>query len=273
MKKSLASFGTLLAFLVASVHSSFADDIAVAGREIYNKHKDAIVTVQLVINTKFSMPGLGGEGDESKQDVTGTVIDPSGLTVLSLSETDPGQFYASMMQEFGGDSGDFQMETELSSINLLLPDGQEIAAEVVLRDRDLDLAFVRPTDKLEKPMAAIDLNDAGEAELLDRVVTINRLGRVARRVHAASLERISAIVDRPRKFYVPGGGYTATALGSPAFTTDGKVLGIFVMRSIRGGGGSAMGMFDMQPDNIAAIILPAADIKNAARQVPKREGE
>jgi len=42
------------------------------------------VTVQLVLKSKMSMPGFGGRSNESKQDATGTMIDPSGLTVLAL---------------------------------------------------------------------------------------------------------------------------------------------------------------------------------------------
>src|SRR6266487_3234069 len=67
-----------------------ADEIAVKGRQIFQKYQHATVTVQLVMKSKMSMPGFGGRSNESKQDATGTTIDPSGLTVLSLSATDPG---------------------------------------------------------------------------------------------------------------------------------------------------------------------------------------
>jgi len=59
-----------------------------------------------------------------------------------------------------------------------------------------------------------------------------------------------------------------SALGAPAFTLDGKPLGVFVMRSIKGRNGGGMGMFNFQPDNMTGIIVPADDIMKAVKQVP-----
>jgi len=84
--------------------------------------------------------------------------------------------------------------------------------------------------------------------------------RVAQRANlsAASVERISAIVQRPRLFYVPDSSLGTTTLGAPAFTLDGKVLGVFVMRSMKSKSGGGMGMFNFQPDNMTGIIVPPA---------------
>ena len=54
-------------------------------------------------------------------------------------------------------------------------------------------------------MAALDLAKSAKVDVLDQVIAINRLGKVANRTHAASVERINAVVQRPRLFYVPGG--------------------------------------------------------------------
>ena len=77
---------SILMSLLASLPSlSQADELADKGREIFKKNQRAVVTVQVVVKMKFSLPGMGGQANESKQDVTGTVVDPSGLTVLSRS--------------------------------------------------------------------------------------------------------------------------------------------------------------------------------------------
>jgi hypothetical protein len=143
-----------------------------------------------------------------------------------------------------------------------------VPAEVVLRDRDQDLAFIRPKSKLAAPLAALDLTKSGKADLLDQVVALNRLGSAAGRAYAASIERISAIVSRPRLFYVPESSATATTLGAPAFTLDGETLGIFVMRSLKGQSGAGMSMFAAQPDNLTGIIIPADEVLKAVKQVP-----
>src|SRR6266550_4672083 len=142
----------LSAFPLLALFASFlflgplcqADDLADKGRAIFKQHQHAVVTVQLVLKSKFSVGGRGAESNESRQDVTGTLVDPSGLTVLSLSATDPGQLLQSMLSGGSEEDSRFKMETELSDVKILLDDGTELASEVVLRDRDLDLAFIRP---------------------------------------------------------------------------------------------------------------------------------
>jgi S1-C subfamily serine protease len=219
--------------------------------------------VTIVIKSKVSMSGMGAQSNESRQDATGTVIDPSGLTVLSLSATDPAGLIQNMLED--NDRG-IKMETEVGDIKILLEDGSELPAEIVLRDRDLDLAFIRPKTKPAAPMAALDFSQSSKAEVLDQVVTLNRLGMAAGRAYSASVERISSVVQRPRLFYIPDSTMTTTTLGSPAFTMDGKVLGLFVMRSVKGRSGG--NPFSAQANNLASIILPADTIQKAAQQAP-----
>src|SRR5438552_8665569 len=154
------------------------------------------------------MAGRGAESNESRQDVTGTVVDPSGLTVLSLSATDPGQMLQTMMAGGSDDESKFKMETELSDVKILLDDGTEMPAEVVLRDRDLDLAFIRPKTRPAAPMLAIDQAKSGRAQVLDQIITLNRLGEAAGRAYAVSVDRITAVVLKPRLFYVPDSAMT-----------------------------------------------------------------
>ena len=124
-------------------------------------------------------------------------------------------------------------------MKILLDDGTELPAEIVLRDKDLDLAFIRPKTKPASPMAAVDLSKSAPAQLLDQVITLNRLNSAAGRAYAASVERISAVIQKPRTFYIPDSTMTSTTLGSPAFALDGNVVGVFVMRAVSSKGGGA----------------------------------
>src|SRR5438067_2180863 len=105
----LSGFGLRVSAFLLALFVSFlsplchADDLADKGRAIFKQHQHAVVTVQLVLKSKFSVGGRGGESNESRQDVTGTVVDPSGLTVLSLSATDPSQMLQAMMGGGGDD--------------------------------------------------------------------------------------------------------------------------------------------------------------------------
>jgi hypothetical protein len=265
-------------FLLLSLLTArgFADDLAEKGRAVFKQYRHTVVTISIVLKSKISVGGMGGQSNESRQEVTGTVLDPSGLIVLSLSATDPGQMMQTFLGGMDGMDGEdtkLKMETELSDLKVLLDDGTEVPAEVVLRDKDLDLAYIKPKNKLTTPMEALDFSKAGKVELLDQIISLNRLGDTAGRAYAASLDRISAVVERPRLFYVPAGGMASATLGAPAFSLDGKPLGIFVMRTIKSHGGGGMGMFSFQPDNLTTVIVPAQDILKGAKQVPAAEEE
>jgi S1-C subfamily serine protease len=159
-------------------------------------------------------------------------------------------------------SEDYKTTIDISEVKILLEDGTELPAAIVLRDKDLDLAFIRPKTKPTTPMAAVDLTKSGPAQILDQVITLNRLKRGAGRAFSASVEVISAVVQKPRTFYVPDSAPTETGIGSPAFNLDGTVLGIFVRRAVNSQGASNW------RDCISTVILPAEDIAKAAAQAP-----
>ena len=100
------SFMSLLASFASLCR---ADELADKGREIFKKNQRAVVTVQVVVKMKFSLPGMGGQANESKQDVTGTVVDPSGLTVLALSSCEPGDMIQNMMAGMSDEDMKFKM--------------------------------------------------------------------------------------------------------------------------------------------------------------------
>lgn len=248
-----------------------AGELEQTGRAILKKNQDAVVTVQLLITQRMSMAGMGSEENESKIEATGFVIGADGLTVLSLSETDPSAMFKSMMSAMGDSEMELSIESDTSDVRLLLADGTELPAAVVLRDADLDLAFVRPREKPAQPMTAIDLTKSAVPEVLDPVIALNRLGRVAGRAHSASVERIESIIKRPRTFYVPGNDPTHSALGSPVFALDGNLVGMVALRMMGGGGGGSMGAMMMgqgMGDNLMAVVVPAGDILEGAAQAP-----
>ena len=272
MSQRMMGLVTAVALAVGSVSVS-ADELAQQGRQVLDQYKECVVTINLVIKQQFSMSGFGSQDQESKEEVTGTVIDPSGLTVVALSATDPTSMVQSMMEMSGEDLQGFQMSSSVTDLKILMDDGTEIPGQIVLRDNDLDLAFIRPKEPLANPVPAVDLSNVGTPEILDPVFTINKLGRVAGREYAVSIERINAAVTKPRSFFIPGNDPTQTDLGSPTFTADGKVVGVFVMRTVKGAGGGMMSMMRGMSDTSMAIIVPAEDIAEIAAQAPEKGEE
>ena len=106
-------------------------------------------------------------------------------------------------------------------------------------------------------------------QLLDQVITLNRLNSAAGRAYAASGERVSAVIQKPRTFYIPDSNMTSTTLGSPTFALDGKLVGVVVMRAVSSKGGATRNYRDA----LTTIILPAEDIAKAAAQAPEAKGD
>jgi hypothetical protein len=258
MNRKLNLMALALALLAATCR---ADELADKGRDIFKKNQHAVVTVQVVL--KMTGGGRSGGPSESKEDLTGTVIDPSGLTVLALSAVDPVELYRRISDRYN------KIDTQINDVKILLDVGTEMPSEIVLRDKDLDLAFIRPKVKPSAPMAAVDLSKSSAVEMLEPVIALNRLNRAAGRAYSASIERIDAVIQKPRTFYIPEAGSTSASVGSPAFALNGNIVGVFVMRAVSGGDSDGGNM----RENLTVILIPAEDVLKGAKQAPEAKGD
>ncbi len=259
---------TLWAGAAATVR---ADDAAIAetGRKVLASYEKAVISVTVTI--KLSMQGeMAGMAhlneQEKKNEIAATLLDPSGLAVCSLTALDPTSAMGNLKVNVGGQQQSFRIKADISEAKYRLPDGTEVPARVVLKDEDLDLAFLAP----EKPLEAADqakistLNlseSTREIQLLDQVIFVSRLGKHVGYESAVSLGRVSARLTKPRTEYIAGG-----SAGQPAFTKEGKLLGI-VLAHRRGEQDIDVmgGMAGLQRD-MTVVIIPAADIVEAANQ-------
>jgi hypothetical protein len=255
------------ALLVVGAAAVSADDLSASGRQVVTKWQSAVVTVQLVVRTTMSMPGEASDKKEDKVETTGTIIDPSGLTVVSLSAVSPGDMVSRIMYQ---DMSGVKITSDITDLKLLLSDGQTLPGAVVLRDKDLDLAFIRPKQKPASSLPSVDLSAPSMPQLLDDTITLYRLGTVGSRSIAACVDRVQAIIEKPRTLYSQGLQAMSASLGSPVFAMDANPIGILVMRTLPGGmsSGSRMstGIGGM---GMMYVVLPAADVADAAKQAPQ----
>lgn len=258
-KISLVGIATL-ACLSLWITPAWADKEAAAARKIIRKWQDAVITVKMVIKQRMVYGGREMSKGENKTEATATVIDPSGLAVLSLFLTDP----TSISNFFN------EGQSEITDLKMLLSDGKEVPARIVLRDRDLDLAFIRPAEKLSKPIPALDISKDAKPDILDYIVVLTRLGKVASRVPSVCLDRIQAIVKKPRTFYIPGPVAMDAGLGVPVFSLDGKVIGMLMLRILPSKGTGMGNIFGgMSGMGMLPVVLPAEDILEVSKQVPE----
>ena len=231
----------------AAATAATREETVAAAKEVVKKHQDAVVTVKLTLELTITM-----RGQERKQETTreapGTVIDPSGLTVMPLSMVSPQGMMRGM-----------RIKSNVIDAKLVQTDGKEIPGKVVMRDRDLDLAFFKPDAQKKEdgaeeaprfPFLSMDKDVAPAPGLLDHVIVVGRMGRNLDRQTSVTLSSIAAIVKKPRTMYIASG----TQLGFPAFDASGKLTGIGVMHKSQ------------------TVILPVSEITDAAAQAKNAGG-
>lgn len=270
MRARRAAAALLFALALAAAPPGSAQEDRAAARELVKRWQAAIVNVRVVLKMRVSVGGREMQSMDESVETVGTVIDPQGLTVLSLGSLNPGSMMNRLMGSGGSGQDRMEIGSEPTDVRLRLSDGRELAARIVLRDEDLDLAFLRPMVKPDPPLVAIDLANEGRPELLDAVVVLSRLGRVGGWAPAASIQTIGAVIERPRTFYVIQSGGTG-GMGTPAFTPSGKLVGLLTMRSVQGGKPSMFSMMGgTEGLGLLPVILPAADVREIASQAPEK---
>ena len=260
----------VLCALVSMASPVGAQDTRAAARELVKKWQEAIVNVRVVVKMRMSMAGREMQSSDDTIEAVGTVIDPGGLTVVSLGSINPGAMMTKLMGAGAPAGQGVEIVSEPTDVKIRLADGREIQASIALRDEDLNLAFIRPKVAPEKPYVAINLADAAQPAMLDQVVVFGRLGRVGGWVPSAALRDVGGIVSRPRTFFVLAGD--AAGVGTPAFLPNGKIVGILTLRQIANDRPSAFAALNGSEGlGLLSVILPAADVLEIAQQATEKK--
>ena len=90
-----------------------AQDARAAARDVVKKWQGAVVNVRVVLKTRMSMGGREMSSADDSVDAVGTVIDPSGLTVMSLGSLNPGAMMNKIVGASMGSGGNEQQGRDL----------------------------------------------------------------------------------------------------------------------------------------------------------------
>ena len=278
MSKHIGSVALCMAVLSICGAPVWAEDGVEAAKKVMADYGQAIVRVEGVLTITVDGPVPAGD-QEKTIDIVGTVVDPSGLTVVSLTSLDPTAAIGKVNARVNGQIVAMSIKGEVSDAKLRLADGTEIPARVVLKDDDLDLAFLAPKepldDKAKAAIQSVDLtNAAGKAEALARTISLGRLNKSLNRELKVTLGRVTSIITKPRTFYI----VSDSQPGSPVFDKDGALIGITVFRKKPGGSGAgARGGGISVSVGGTPVTLPTADLKKSAKQaieeMNKKSGE
>ncbi|HSE43110.1 MAG TPA: serine protease [Acidobacteriota bacterium] len=254
---------------LVTIFAAEGTDIKSSALTTLPKIQKAIVTVKVQANIK-----MRGQDQEQKLEVTGTMIDPSGLTVVSEQSINPASMLSAFMSSYSSrrDSSEMKFESQITETLIVLDDGSEVPADVVLKDEDLDLAFIKPKQPSDKFVHIPFKPREKPLELLEDFFVVSRLGRSENRAIHMNLGSILSIVKGPRTFYVCDQEISGNSLGVPAFDSDGSAIGLFVTRKNQGGEDNSMNaLLNMMIGKIGQsgsvwILRPVEDILEVAEQ-------
>ena len=254
LRRKIVSFLCVAALACGVASAADANDIAAAAKAVFDKHAASVVTIKVVTSVKVTYQGREMPTRESESEVLGSVLNETGLIVVSNTAADPARAR-------GPSRPGLTVDSELKATKLIRKDGTELALKIVLRDKDLDLMFLRPEKKLALPH--LDVKQKGpELAIAERIIMLSRLEAVGDRQPSVLLSSVEAVIDKPRRFYVTSLGNSMRSLGCPVFTAGGELVGIVTIRMNRGG---RIGMLP--------TILPIKDVLEGVQQIKELDAE
>ena len=263
-----------LAAVMATAHAAPAD-LRDAALKIHETHQNAVVWLSVIAKTSMSVDGdapeqikaqLAGQERETTNQTTATFISTDGLLVAALPQLDQSSVVDGRTVQTPMGPIKIKSESQIQEIQVIMPDGTEVPADLVLKDPDLGLAFIRVRMDSEEAegieIHAIDLANSAEGSMLADCIGIGRLDENFNRDPSVITTEITGITRRPRTFY----RVMTDSVGCPIFLADGKLLGISIVR--RPSGDSQGGNIQLSP-----AVLPAADVAKVAEQAKSAKPE
>jgi hypothetical protein len=256
MKSSTYSAALLFALALVSAPTglhAMPETEATAGRDLVARSANAIIGVEMVVTLKMTMGDRVLPPREIKIDINGTVLNAGGLTVTSLAAIDPRMQIEAMRAGAGAAGARMEIsDTDFKEVKLRRSDGSEVPARVVLKDADLDLAFIAPevTPAADShDYTPVKLEGSAEGTLLSTYFVMARATKALQRVPIVRPTIIVGMVEKPRRVYLT----TDQILGCPVFDLQGRVLGVCLHHLSNG-------------RSNGIIVLPAADLAEIAQQ-------
>ena len=229
-------------------------DAIATWRGLLKESSECVTWVSATVKVEVNAGGRSYPPREEKLEALGTVLAKDGLVALSLTKVDP---TASMMSRIRIPGA--SVNVNYTEVNILMRDGAEVPARFLLKDSDLDLAFLLPISKANKDSTAVAFHSVPLAQkkprlqALDEVVSLGKLSRNLYRQSTLRRGWVSAVIEKPREYYVISG----VSPGTPVFDGHGNWLGVGVYKMAAG-----------KPTQV--VTLPADDVLEIAEQVRKR---
>ena len=256
--KAVASAAMILT-LCSNGFAAVPDAGGDVSRKLFDAQKDSVLWVSVVAKISYTSEGatdspLNLPEQESKFEAYATVISSDGMLVTALSSIDPSRAISGReITTRSGSRVKIDASVNIKEVHIILPDGVEVPADVVFKDTDLDLAFIRARAESKEyksaKFVAIDLKNSAKSVMAEESITLMRADDVLNRQPSLVRGQVTVLVSKPREFV----RVTSAAPGTPTFNTDSKLLGIGTVRFVQG----------KQP---TVVLIPSADVQELAEQ-------
>ena len=254
MKCAFLTIFLLFNFFAGEIFSKTASEVT--WKSLLKEHANCVTWISATVRLEVSVGGRSMPPQEQKLEALGTIIAEDGLTVVSLTKVDPTANILSRLRSPGA-----SVQVNYTEVLILMQDGSEIPARLILKDSDLDLAFLLPISKSSNPSKVQKFSTVPQSreknnpmpEVLDQVISISKLGRNLYRQSTLRRGWVNAVIEKPRQYFV----IENTEPGTPVFDDQGKWLGVVVYKMDVG-----------RPT--AVVTLPFQDVLEIADQVRSR---
>ena len=274
MKSSFLPFFVLLAAAGFGLTvPAQADDVPAAVQALVAKQAPAIVTVRAVL--KVTAKGAGAQTAESRAEMQGVVVDPSGLIMVSSLPFSPAKFME--MMGAPSDASDTAPTITPTDFKVVFAnEDKEYPAFLAATDPNLGLTFLRINDLAGRIPASVAFGKSVSPALGDPVYALSRLSKGYDYAPFYTTARVSGVITKPRAAVMLDGGISD--MGLPVFSQTGDALGVLtsvasgvkadafneangmqMMMRLFGGlsGGNHSGVFLVPASTVSAVIAQA----------------
>ena len=238
-------------------------------KTISNKYSEGVVTVKFILSVSMG-GGMAGMDQESETEMTCVMATADGLVLCSNNQLTG---FTAMLNQFTGGSG-VSISAKPKELKVILGSTEKtFDAEIVTKDSDLDLVWIKIKNTENIKFKYIDFNTAKVAEVGDKLLIMRRLGNYFGREITINENRVGGITSKPRTLYIPA--FTSMPGGGlPVFSSSGDIIGLMITQLPESDGSqpSLMGMMvgNLQ-DGMSGLILPAAEVIRATKRAMKQE--
>jgi hypothetical protein len=263
MTRTLFRAAALTAFVALQ---AAAADLGLQARQILNQSQACIINITAMCKLDMGGSGMamrfGGLGEAQETQCAGTVIDASGLTVVSYTALNPMErISAALKRRTGDEDTSLKSKTEVNRIQMHLADGSEVSARLVFKDKELDLAFLVPSPKESEKLPQFTpakIGAATTAKEVDDVVILSRHTKELGYQPIVTVTKVTSVITKPRAMYDLAAFVQPGAL---VYLPDGQLLGLTVSF-----GGDEEGFMAMRTE---ILVLPSSEIAKLADQAKK----